>query len=129
MSECEVPSVAPGWVPEWVFCPREKILSIVVEWIVSGFIAVGNSITGAIEAVFSSLGLAGSTAGDGLVMSFENVAQAFLGVSFAVNNAILDVAASGGPVAPLIVVVLYSAVGFMLAGSVVALKKGVLWLT
>lgn len=126
---CGVPEAAPGWTPDWVFCPRERILSVVVEWIVSGFIAVGNAFVGAVEAVFASLGLAGATAGEGVVSSFANVGDSLLGVAFQMNNAILDMATSSGPAGPFVAVGLFVGVGFVLLGVFVGVRKGVLWIT
>jgi len=126
---CSVPSAAPSWAPSWVFCPEERILSVVVEWLIAGVVSVGNSLSGAVAAVFDSFGLAGSTAGGAVVGAFSYVAGALFGVAFTVNNAILGLASSAGPVAPVVVVGLYLGVAVVLLASIVAIRKGILWLT
>jgi hypothetical protein len=102
---------------------------VVIEWIVSGFIAVGNALAGAMEAVFSSVGLAGSSAGDAIVDGGSAVAQAIFAAVFALNNAILDLASSSGPIAPLVVVGLFVGIALALLTLFVLLRKVILWVT
>jgi len=84
---------------------------------------------GAVSAVYDSLGLAGSRTGSAFVSTGELVANTLLGVAYTVNNVIMNVAASSGPVAPFVVVALYAGVGAVFVVSFVVVRKGVLWIT
>lgn len=120
------PKYAPGGVPDWVFCPRERILKIVIGWIIDGFKAAGESVVTAIYAVFGAFGAAGDSAARAIVGAGAAVGWGLYSVAFTVNNAILSVATVAGPFSPFLVIVLYAGVGAAILGLLVGVKKAVL---
>lgn len=121
---CDTPTVAPGWIPDWVFCPREKILSVVVEWIISGFIVAGNWLVETIATPFDEVQNALVVAGAGVVNSGSSAGGALRGVAYELNAVIFQVAASAGPAAPFVTVTLYAGVVFALLISVPLVLRG-----
>lgn len=98
---CRVSDSVPGWVPDWIFCPREKILEVVVAWIVDGLEAVRDETVFAVQLVFDSVTRAFVVSGEAVWDAGRDVALVFLGLQRYLNGVLYDLAAGTGFAGPI----------------------------
>jgi hypothetical protein len=88
-------------VPNWIFCPREKILEVVVAWIVDGLEAVRDETVFAVQLVWSSVTRAFVVAGESVWNAGRDVALVVLDLQRFLNGVLYDLAAGTGFAGPI----------------------------
>lgn len=101
-------------LPAWIWNPRDKILGIVVAWLIAGIIAVVDEIGQAIGLVFAIVGDVPRLISRSLVDAFGKVGVSILDVVDAVLAVVADLAVSAGPFAPLLVGLAIAGVAYVL---------------
>lgn len=114
-----LPSLIRNHVPEWVFCPADRIIEVVALWIVGGFLDLIEVVVGFVLTYWNIVRTEFGHAGGDVWAAGVDVGLAIEGAVFSVNSALLDIAASAGLAGP----VAAAAVFFLfLAGTVAALR-------
>ncbi|WP_276298804.1 hypothetical protein [Halorussus lipolyticus] len=127
MAECVPPGV-PGWVPDWVFCPSDRIIKVVARWLVGGILDLGEEVVGIVLEQWSIVRSAFGAAGGDVLGAGAAAGQAVEDVFETLNSGLLDLAASAGLAGPLVsalLFVVYAALAAALARGTVALARRV----
>jgi len=88
-------------VPTWVWSPRQKVLGIVLGWLVGGLSAVLGAITAGIWSPIDSALTAFEMAGGAVDDSMAAVADSVVDAERAVTGVFVELGASSGLAAPL----------------------------
>lgn len=91
----------PRLVPPWVWSPRQKILGIVLGWLVGGLGVVLNSIVTGIWTPIDSALTAFAMAGNAVDDAVGEAADAIYLAERSITGAFLDLGAGAGLAAPL----------------------------
>jgi hypothetical protein len=105
---CSAPDAAPGFVPNWIYCPREKILEVVVAWIVNGIEAVRDETVFAVQTVQNQVIQAFEVAGSSTFDVAQGAGRVVLDAQRSVNDALLALGAEAGIAGPVAVAVTFS---------------------
>lgn len=126
-------SIIPGWLSDnlttlknLVTDPRKTILGIVVTWLVSGILGVGEALVGSVNAVYASLTGALGIGVDQLGTAGSVLLTAPTIILETTGTAIQSVASAAGPFAPLVITLLW---GGIVTIIILALRElpAVLW--
>ena len=114
---CEVSSSVPGWVPNWIFCPRERILEVVVSWIVAGLEVLIDETVYAVQTVQSEVIGAFVIAGEQIWNAASAVALVVLDLQRFLNSVLLNVAGGTGFAGPIAAAVTFAVVVAVVFGA------------
>lgn len=90
--------------------PRDTIIGIVVTWLVGGVLGLGTGVVGAITAAIESILGAGGILYDQLLTLGSIILSAPMLLLDVIDGAIMSIASSSGPFAPLVIVGLWAVV-------------------
>jgi hypothetical protein len=96
-----------GSTPGWVFSPREKILSVVIGFVLTGVEVMTGTITRAVLIPSRVLTSGFGTAGAEVRGAFADAGLAVLDVQRTVNSVVADVAGGTGLAGPIAATVLF----------------------
>jgi hypothetical protein len=117
-------------VPDWVWDPKDKILEIVVNWIVNGIWSGVQELVGWILTLFNVAVIGPlEAAGQGLLDAFGPVGDLFVDLAWDLSAPLRSVAGSG-PFAPILTWFMTAVFLVVLAYAVrgvVEFAKGVTW--
>ena len=121
MGSC-APSVAPGWIPDWVFCPRDKIISVVASWIVDGILVVVETLTGVALQFWNVVRAAFGAAGNDVFLAMMGVASVLESIGGELRATLFSLAWNAGLAGPVAAVFVFVAAVVM----TLALLRGLL---
>ncbi|WP_128478342.1 hypothetical protein [Halorussus pelagicus] len=131
MPDCG-PAARPGWLPDWVFCPEDKIIEVVARWLVGGVLDLGEELVGIVVKQWSIVQSAFGAAGGDVLGAGEAAGQAIEGAFRTLNSDLIELGASAGLSGPLVSAVLfavYAALAAALARGTVELVRRVrIWI-
>jgi len=126
---CSVSSSVPGWVPNWIFCPRERILEVVVSWIIGGIEAVRDETVFAVQLVMRQVTRAFVVSGEAVWNAGRDVALVVLGLQRYLNSVLLDLAEGTGFAGPIAAAVTFAVVLAVVFGVLQFVTWGLKWVT
>lgn len=101
-------------IPAWIWNPRDKILGIIVAWIVAGVLTVIAEINRAIGRIFEIFASIPRIITQALVDAFGSVGASILDVQTSLLDVVQALAVSAGPFGPLLVGLAVAAVAAVL---------------
>jgi hypothetical protein len=113
-------------VPEWIFCPKDRILETVAEWLVGMVLTGVEVVVGFVLSYFGIVRDALGTAGGDVWSAGVDAATAIQGALFALNSTVVDLGANSGLAGPVLsvgVFMLVVVVTTALLGALVALIR------
>lgn len=139
MASSETSSSVPGWVTGLAGAsalgvaltenPVAFVQAVVVEWIVGGLLSLGGEAGALLSEMWGITASVFVMAGAEVARPFGIAGDAVLEVLGIVSSIVYDVAAMGGPLAPLIVVLAWGVVVVALAYLARTLLEVIKWVT
>jgi len=112
----------PDGVPDWVKNPEDKILEIVIDWLVSGFFEMSVAVVSYIDAVFGAVWGSFGSAGAALMESLSGAGQSIILAQRSLRQVFTDMGAEAGLAAPVATLVIF----IFVMGSTVAVLRTIL---